>query len=808
LIICWLAFPLVLALACAGLGLLLERLCGIRLATSLLLPCGFALLVVVSTLLTLKDATAELTTPVVLVLASAGLVVGRRRREWRRPPWAGVVSVAAVFAVGAVPVVLTGEAGFAGYTQLDDISTFLGIASYAIDHGHDVATGLPPSTFEAVLGNLRGGYPLGSFIALPALQPLVGQDLAWLWQPYLTFVLAVLAMALWALAAPFIRSTRLRALVVFLAAQPALLYAYLLQGGVKEVVAAALCATAAAVAAELVREPGRGRLGVPLGVTGAALLCDLNVGAVAYLGPLAVAVAASALVAWLPRRRGAAEPAAASASPRRRALVVGGLVAIALAAVVPIVLATSGFISGGTLLLQNSSDIGNLFHPLDWKQVFGIWPAGDFRNGIGEGDSLARVMIAVLAAAAIGGAGVALRRRVPGPLVFAVTVIAALIGLAVFGSSPWVDSKALAIASPAVALLALVGAGAALESERLKLLGVLALAAVAGGVLWSNWLAYRDVKLAPRDRLAELATIGERFAGQGPTMINEYEPYGARYFLRRLDPEAPAEYRRRVVPLRTGNGLGKDEWAPLDEFRMPAVLVYRTIVTRRSPAEARPPSAYALIWSGRYYDVWQRPSPARARVLSYSIFGDQLNAGALPPCGLVRRLAGMARRGGGRLVAAVRAPALVADLGGARRPADWPFSKGPPGQLYPSGPGVARLEVNVPALGVYDVWEQGSFGRGVEVSVDGRALGSTRDERSFVGQWIRFGARELSAGAHTVELRYPGGGLRPGSGQQPQTMGPVALVPRAPRSELLEVEPERARDLCSRPLDWLEVVKR
>jgi hypothetical protein len=96
----------------------------------------------------------------------------------------------------------------------------------------------------------------------------------------------------------------------------------------------------------------------------------------------------------------------------------------------------------------------------------------------------------------------------------------------------------------------------------------------------------------------------------------------------------------------------------------------------------------------------------------------------------------------------------------------------------------------------------------LQVSLDGRALGSTRDQRSFAGQWIRFGARTLSAGAHTVELRYPGGSLRPGSGQQPQTMGPVALVPRSPAARLLEVGPERARELCSRPLDWLEVVRR
>ena len=63
-------------------------------------------------------------------------------------------------------------------------------------------------------------------------------------------------------------------------------------------------------------------------------------------------------------------------------------------------------------------------------------------------------------------------------------------------------------------------------------------------------LAYRDVNLAPRDQLAELETIGHRIAGQGPTLMTEYQPYGVRHFLRDADPEAASELRRRQVPLR------------------------------------------------------------------------------------------------------------------------------------------------------------------------------------------------------------------------------------------------------------------
>src|SRR3954447_6910569 len=403
-----------------------------------------------------------------------------------------------------------------------------------------------------------------------------------------------------------------------------------------------------------------------------------------------------------------------------------------------------------------------------------------------------------------------LRRRLSGPLVLAATVLVALIGLSTYGSSPWVEAKALAIASPAVLLVALLGACLLVEGRTaLRVAGVVALVAISGGVAWSNWLTYRDVKLAPRHRLAELVTIGPRFAGDGPTLINEYEPYGARYFLRKLDPEAPAELRRRVVPLRSREGLGKNEWAPIDEFLLEPILLYRTIVTRRSPAEARPPAEYQLRYSGRYYDVWQRDVPQRSRVLPYSIFGDQQNAGALPPCGLVRRLGRLASRDGGAPAAAVRAPAVIGDLGRASRPASWVAYGGPPAQITPHGEGSAELRMEVPREGDYDVWVQGSFGRGVEVSVDGtRVGGDARDERSFSGQWIRFGVRHLVAGAHRVTVHYPGGSAAPGSGQQPETIGPVALAPREPRSELLHVDPAGAASLCTKPLDWIELVDR
>ena len=72
-------------------------------------------------------------------------------------------------------------------------------------------------------------------------------------------------------------------------------------------------------------------------------------------------------------------------------------------------------------------------------------------------------------------------------------------------------------------------------------------AAILFGVAWSDSLAYHDVVLAPNARLTELQAIGSTYAGQGPTLENDYDPYGARHFLRKLDAEGASELRVRPV---------------------------------------------------------------------------------------------------------------------------------------------------------------------------------------------------------------------------------------------------------------------
>ena len=229
-------------------------------------------------------------------------------------------------------------------------------------------------------------------------------------------------------------------------------------------------------------------------------------------------------------------------------------------------------------------------------------------------------------------------------------------------SSPWLNAKAMAEASPALVAAGAAGAAAIFETGRrveAALIGV----AIAVGVLWSNGLAYSNAWLAPRARLAELETIGNRFAGQGPTLMTETEPYGVRHFLRNLDPEGAAERRRRLIPLLDGQGLAKGTYADLDQFQLGRDP--RLQDARPRPLAEREPSAVGL------------PASCGAVATTTSGSGPTAHRGSSPtrrsatPCSRAAcrrakkcmRLATLAGPSG-RLAAPPRTPAVVVDFAG------------------------------------------------------------------------------------------------------------------------------------------------
>jgi MFS family permease len=557
-----------------------------------------------------------------------------------------------------------------------------------------------------------------------------------------------------------ITSKPLRAGAAFVAAQPALLFGYALWGGIKELLGALLLALIAALLPWTLEEDRGARAALPLAAACAALVCVLSLPGAVWLAPALLA----ATVVVLRRHR--------RLLPKAGVFVAG----IAVLAIPAYVAAVDWLPRIGNF--DKATNLGNLSGPLSAWQLFGIWPTGDFR--VHPHDSApVYVLIAVVLGAGLLGLWWAWAKR--GWELLAYVVIAG-VGCALFlaVSSPWVGGKTLAMASPAVLAAALAGCAAAFGQGRAVEASVVALA-ITGGVLWSNALQYHDVWLAPRGQLHELETIGRDFAGQGPALMTNYEPYGARHFLRRLDPEGASELRRRFVYLTNGKLLDKGGSADIDRIRLDGLLVYRTLVLRRGPAASRPPSVYRLAWSGRYYEVWQRPQPPARTILEHLPLGNDSQAAAVPPCAAVLRLGGL----GGTLTTATRPEAI--SLG------------------EPPARGEVGLTVSVPTAGDYIAWMGGDWFGLASISVDGRKVGSMREELDWPGLYTDLGSVRLAAGEHLVRIRYETGGWRPGSGGTPYSFGPAALSLVDTR-EPVETTSD-PRSLCGRRLDWVEAVR-
>jgi hypothetical protein len=488
--------------------------------------------------------------------------------------------------------------------------------------------------------------------------------------------------------------------------------------------------------------------------------------------------------------------------------------------------------------VDHATAYGNLTGPLRAIQLAGVWIDGDFRSFPSPPPSFVNhLLIYCVFAGAIFALGWTLRQRSGGLALYVGVALVSLAVLSLEGSVPWVIGKSLAISSPAVLLAGLAGGAILFKGERVAgvIVGVLMLGAVAGGVLWSNYLQYHNVSLAPRPRLAELQTIGTMISGKGPTFLNEYEIYGDRHFLRAAAPVEPAEYRSVNLPTLGNAFLTDPAWANIDAFGLGTLTPYRSLVIRVGPTESEPPSIYGTkpVWAGRYYELWQQPARPKQRVFEHVPLGDTLNdaycgnaSNVQPPnsplcpiapaarasCPQVLSLAAQATADGGHLLAYERPNPIVV------RATDTSWSSGgwladtASGTLTPtSGGATATAHIVIPHTARdYQLWLGGSFARGFTVSVDGRRIGSIADALDPVGAYERIGLPlTLAPGTHVVTVTYPNANLSPGNADSEHYTSVTAIVLSPPSTTMryISAQPAQARSLlCGRSLDWIEVV--
>jgi hypothetical protein len=731
------------------------------------------------------------------VIGAAGLVLGRRRLRdrGRLDRWA-LAAAAIVFAVFAAPIVLTGEPTFAGYTILGDTSIHFIGADYILHHGRHIG-GLAPSSYEYSLQSYygTGGYPSGGPTAAGVLAPVVGEDIAWIFQPFLALLAAMTSLCIYALVRPRVESAWLRLFVAALAPQSALVLAYALQGSIKEVGTAwaiALLAALVAVFADQCR--GGPRRVIPLAVAAGAGLSLISLSLAPWLGLLLLAAVAVA---------------AARAGWRPAALQAGAFAVVAAVLSFPTLAVLGTFLPAVTGTVTSQKEYGNLLGSLDPIQMFGTWLSGDYRLKPDTSALLTatHVLVGVSLVAAALGLAWAIRRRSWALLYVAVSLVGWY--YVTRNGSPWAQAKALMIVSPAVMVAIALGPVALHQSGR-RLEAIALATVVAFGVLFSNALAYHDVSDAPWSRMVELERVGHRIAGQGPTLYTEFEEFG-KHFLADADPESPGEGWQRRLALADqttdGTAIHQGESYDLDSFTPAYVDYYRTIVLRRGPAWSRPPSIYQRVWTGRYYEIWQRPPGAQSRIIARLPLGTRTDAAAVPSCAKVGQLARQAQRAGGRLAVARAPDPLVIVPTRTSYPPAWAIDSADPLSLVVTGPGKVQDSVVARTAGVYDIWLDGSIGRPMRVYVDGAYVGSVGDQLEGRGQAIRAGAVSWLPGRHVITVIEGGGGVSPGNGENNRRLGPIYAVPRlAGSGTVASVAPAAWRTLCGRPADWIEAV--
>jgi hypothetical protein len=796
LVLTALVYPCVLALLCAGAGLLADRASGGWLPGMLLGAVGAATLTAASQLTTYIPPLAPATPYVLAALAGGGWALGLSRaramaRDWRESRWQlGTLMLA--YLVALAPVLMAGRPTFSSFGILGDSAFHLLGADYLMRHGQDYAhLDLLGSYGQYIHAYYATGYPSGADTLFGGSAFVLGAPLIWTMQPFNAFMLALAAGPAWVLARRIGLAGGWAALATLTATVPALAYGYELVASVKEIVALSLILALGALVVLHPRWLWRG-------AAGAIPFALVLAGGVATLG---VGFGAWALAAVLVLGAVAAGEIAAG---RRRARELLGTIATTGAIVLVGALGTWTGLSRSVQVakgIASTTNPGNLHAPLHVAQVFGTWLAGSYENApSGAPLAVTYTIVALTLLAAVLGA---LRIFHLGESALAGWIAAMIaVGLALqLLASTWVGAKALLLTSPAVVLLAW-GGFAALRSAANRpapRAAALALAAaLATGIGVSDAMQYHSANLAPTARYDELASVNARFAGRGPMLYGGFDEY-ALYQLRDVDlGGVDFIYPPAGIALMSGHGY------PVDLDRVPprAWPAYPLVLTRRDPTASEPPSAYRVVWQGTYYQVWARRDGAPAAIAHLGLTGARL-----VKCSAVRGLARIAAAHGAQLVAAVPPELVTVELADGEHPR-WSYTH--PG-LVMSGAGQLQSAFDLPRTGAWDIWLRGQLMPRASVSVDGRRVGAIAGQldgnphnpHAMTPLRVR-----LSAGRHRLSIARGDSILAPGDGGW-AILHEVVLTPAyAPDVDTLHaVTPARWRALCGGRFDWIEVTR-
>ncbi len=837
-----LVYPVVLASLCLGAGSLVDRVSGGVLPAMLFPAVGAAALIVLSQLSTYVAPLAPATPYLLVAVGVGGVALGWDRLRaligaWRTSTWQLIV-VPLAYLLALAPVLGAGRPTFSSYMALADSAVHMLGADYLIRHGQDYSRLDLHNSYGAFIhAYYDSSYPSGADTLLGAGARLLRLPLTWAFQPFTAFMLATAAGPAWVLARRVGLERAWGAMAALTITLPALVYAYELIGSVKEIVALSLILTLGALVVEHRRWLWGGARGaIPFALTVAAGVAALGVAFGAWALAAALVLAAVALTGLVRGGRGIgaskegrgfplfaaprarvgqpfsehppapAEPASAvPGAPTLRglsALVVLGA-PVLLVAAWPTWVDLSGSVHVAQAI-ASTSNTGNLHSALRPSQLLGVWLGGSYKlvpTGIAL--TLTSLLVAFMLLLAILGIGNAVRSGWYALAGWFASMLVVWLLLATYATT-WADAKTLMLTSPVVILMAWAGI-AALRASPLRLGAPLVAFVLVGGVLVSDALQYHESNLAPTARYEELASLNTRFAGRGPTLFTDFDEY-ALYELRDLDIDGPDF--AYPVPRLSGASGGYGQPVTLDRVAPAKLAVYPLIVMRRDPTATRPPAAYRLLWQGTYYQVWGR-RPGAKPALAHVVVSTPFAPSPARCLQVARRFAPRARRV--RLFVAL-APELVhVPVPHLRffRPPGWARVRS---GILMRRPGTLHIAFRLPHPGVWQLWLKGEVMRSLHIAIDGRPLGSLGAQlggNSLIPNTLSPLSARLTAGRHTIAITRPSTNLAPGDGSA-ALLTAVFLTPSGPRGEpvLRTVSAAALRKLCTRPLQWVEMVPR
>jgi hypothetical protein len=501
----------------------------------------------------------------------------------------------------SIPFAVSGRWGIIGVGFNNDLGLHLAWAEW-------LRSGLGPAP--------EAGYPLGPHALAAAIAALPGIGLG---QAFVGEIFAIgILTALVTLTALDDLGPGRRILAAVLVAIPYLGASYFAQGAFKETGEALFVLAFALLLHRLEREHGRSEASAP--AFGAAILGLALATGIFFSYSFAglawpVVIFAIWALTFAPLRRALA-PRSWLSTVRQPATLL--IVAVLGVLAVLTVVGPFAFIHGFNRVAGT-----NTYGPVSPLEVFGVWPASNYRLNAAGGAQLTGLATVIAAAAILlGGTWWLRRRNFAVPVALAGCTLLYIASLA--SSGEYSQAKALMIAAPLAMLIAirplLVNLGRRRDSKsrygplsgpsagvgRLAC-SVLAVAFVTGAV-YSSLLVLRDAPIGPPGHGSELQAFipivrGEAVLYAGQDRYAAYELMGADTHVPLVEfPDADVSPSPEK-PFDTG-----DAYSPIDfdSFSRGTLERFPFVITGRAAWNSEAPAGFKRVAATPSYILWKR----------------------------------------------------------------------------------------------------------------------------------------------------------------------------------------------------------